>query len=77
MYSIAAMPTWVRAVMRMPMIAITSMTRMTAVLMRIFGHVLVAAVLKMASTDGARTTTPEIAPTRLPAIISQPVRKPR
>ena len=76
-YSTAAMPTWVRAVRRMPTTAITSMTTMTAVLIPMFGHVLVAAAPKTARTEGARTTTPEIAPTRVPVIISQPARKPR
>lgn len=60
----------------MPTTAITSTAKMTAVLMPMFGHVLVVAALKMASTDGASTTTPGIPPTRLPVIISQPVRKP-
>ena len=54
-----AMPTWVRAVILMPMIAISSITKMTAVAIRMFGQVLVAESLKMASTDGARITTPE------------------
>ena len=45
--------------------------------MKMFGQVLVALWPKMASTDGPSTTTPAIAPTRLAAIISQPVRNPR
>ena len=61
----------------MPAIAITTITRMTAVLMRMLGQVLVELEPKTARTDGARTTTPEIDPTSVPAIISQPVRKPR
>jgi len=76
-YSTSPMPTWIRAVMRIPMIAITAMTRTTAVLIAMFGHVLVELEPKTARTDGARTTTPEIDPTSVPAIISQPVRKPR
>jgi len=56
---------------------ITSITRMTAVLMRMFGHVLVELEPNTARTDGARTTTPEIDPTSVPAIINHPVRKPR
>ena len=58
-YSITPMPTWVRAVRRMPTTAITIRTTMTAVLMKIFGQVLTALTPKMARTDGARTTTPE------------------
>jgi hypothetical protein len=72
-----AILTWVRAVILMPTTAISSITRMTAVLIRILGQVLVELLLKTARTDGERITTPETAPTRLPAIISQPVRKPR
>jgi hypothetical protein len=40
------MPTWVRAVILMPTTAITSTAKMTAVLMPMFGHVLVVAELK-------------------------------
>ena len=71
------MPTWVRAVILMPTIAITIMIRMMAVLIRMSGHVLVDVEPNTASTDGARTTTPETAPTSVPVIISHPVRKPR
>src|ERR1700746_1411037 len=77
MYSITATATWVRAVRRMPTIAITSMAMMTIVLMMTFGHLAVALPPKTARTDGPRTTTPEIDATKVPAIISQPVRKPR
>ena len=76
-YSMTAMLTWVRAVILMPTTAMISMMSMTAVLMRILGQVLVELELNTASTDGARITTPETAPTRLPAIISQPVKNPR
>ena len=46
------MPTWVRAVMRMPTTAITSMTRPTAVPMAIHAQVLVVVEPKTARTDG-------------------------
>jgi|GEM_PF-5060671 hypothetical protein len=62
-YSISPMPTWIRAVIRMPTIAITTMIRRMAVLIRMFGHVLVDVEPNTASTDGARTTTPETTPT--------------
>ena len=39
-YSTTAMPTWARAVMRMPTTAITSMTRATPVAMPISAQVL-------------------------------------
>ena len=42
-----------------------------------FGHVLVEFAPKIARTEGARTTTPEIVPIRLPATISQPVTNPK
>jgi hypothetical protein len=61
----------------MPTTAITSKTTMTMLLIRMFGQVLRALSPKMARTDGARTTTPAMAPNRLPAIISHPVMKPR
>ncbi len=76
-YSITPMATWVRAVRRMPATAITSKTTMTAVLMNMFGQVLRTLAPTMASTDGARTTTPATAAMRLAAIISHPVMKPR
>ena len=47
-YSTAARATWVCAVGRMPMTAITVMIMMTAVAMRMFGQVLVA----LAPKDG-------------------------
>ena len=59
------------------MTAITSMTVMTAVAMKMFGQVLVVLAPKTASTDGARTTTAAMVPRKLAAIISQPVRNPR
>ena len=77
MYSIAAMPIWVRAVMRMPTIAIASMTTHEAVSMPILAQVLVEVEPNTASTDGPRTTTSATVPTMLPTTISQPVRKPR
>ena len=61
----------------MPTTAITSITTMTTVLMKMFGQVLAALPPKMARTDGPSTTTPAMAPTRLAAIISHPVRNPR
>jgi hypothetical protein len=76
-YSAAAMATWVRAVIRIPAPAITSMTTMTAVAMAMFGPALVAGEPNMASTEGARTTTPASEPIRLPVTISQPVMNPR
>src|SRR5216683_5853179 len=76
-YSATAIATCVRAVIRMPTIAITSITRMTAVAMPIFGPVPAELEPKTARTDGARTTTPASDPMRLPVIISHPVRKPR
>ena len=50
---------------------------MTMLLMAIFGQVLRALSPKMARTEGASTTTPAMAPKRLPAIISHPVMNPR
>ena len=61
----------------MPTTATSNTTAITAVLMAMFGVVLTELEPNTASTDGASTTTPEIAPVRLPAIISQPVIKPR
>src|SRR5450631_919704 len=63
MYSNTAMATWVRAVIRMPITAITSMTMMRTVLMPMLGHALASVELKTASTAGERTTTTEIDPT--------------
>ena len=63
--------------MRMPTTATMSMTMVTAVLMKMFGQVLVALAPKMARTAGERTTTTEIVPIRQPASISQPTMKPR
>jgi len=63
MYSNTAMATWVRAVIRIPITAIISMTMIRAVLMPIFGHALETLALKTASTAGERTTTTEIVPT--------------
>ena len=59
------------------MTAIASMITMTPVAMKMFGQVALALAPKMASTDGPRTTAPAMLPTRLAAIISQPVRNPR
>ena len=50
---------------------------MTMLLMAIFGQVLRALSPKIARTEGASTTTPAMAPKRLPAIISHPVMNPR
>ena len=75
-YSIRPRPTWVRAVMRMPMIAITSMPRITTVSMARFGTIAVVVEPKTASTDGPRTTVVLTVPMMPPMIISQPVRKP-
>src|SRR5580704_18804525 len=63
MYSNTAMATWVRAVIRMPITAIISMTMMRAVLMPMLGQALVLVTLKTASTAGESTTTTEIDPT--------------
>ena len=61
----------------MPTIAITSMTASTPVAINMFGHLLFALLPKTASTDGARTTVAAMVPSRLAAIMIQPVRKPR
>ena len=76
-YSITAMPTWVRAVMRMPTTAIVAMTKMTAIQSRMFGQGLLALAPKTAKTAGDSTTTTEIVPVRQPASIIQPTMKPR
>src|ERR1700753_3507624 len=62
-YSNTAMATWVRAVIRIPATAITSMTRTSTVLMVILGHALVLVEPTTASTAGESTTTTEIEPT--------------
>ena len=61
----------------MPATAITSMTKMTAVLMAMSGQVLAAFCPATASTDGPRTAVLAVVPMRFPAIISQPVKNPR
>ena len=76
-YSTTAMTTCVRAVIRMPMTAITSITSTTPVAMATLAYVLDADAPKTASTEGPRTSTPLSVPTANPAIISQPVMKPR
>ena len=76
-YSITAMPTWVRAVRRMPTTAIVAMITMTTVQSRMFGQALVALAPKTAKTAGDSTTTTEIVPVRQPASIIQPTMKPR
>jgi len=57
-YSMKAMPTWVRAVTLMPMTAITSMMTPTPVPMAISAHVLAESAPNTASTVGPRTSTP-------------------
>jgi hypothetical protein len=57
-YSMNAMPTWVRAVILMPTIAITSMMTPTAVPMAIFAHALTELAPKTARTEGPSTSTP-------------------
>jgi hypothetical protein len=57
----AAMPTWVRAVIRMPTIVMTSITRDRPVAMAMSDQA-PPVLLKIASTDGPRTSTPATAP---------------
>src|ERR1700751_4746906 len=76
-YSTTAMPTWVRAVIRMPTPAITSMIRHPAVSMPTLAQALVDDEPNTASTDGPSTSTPLSVPTTYPAIISHPVNQPR
>ena len=61
-YSTAAMPTCVRAVMRIPTIAITSMRSEMPVAMATSVKVLPELEVKTARTDGPRTSTPATAP---------------
>ncbi len=75
-YSTNPMATWVRAVMRMPMTAITSMTRTTTVSMAKFGGMAEEEEPNTASTDGPRTTVVLTVPMMPPMIISQPTMKP-
>ena len=72
-YSIMPMATWVRAVIRMPMIEMIIMTRTSPVAMRMFPHSLFAFLLNTASTDGPTAVTGVSVPNRVPASISQPV----
>jgi hypothetical protein len=76
-YSTTAMPTWVRAVIRMPTTAITSTTSPRPVAIPTFPQVLVALSPKMASTLGPSTSTPLTVAMTYAAIISHPVKKPR
>ncbi len=76
-YSTRPIATWVRAVRRMPATEMMSKITITPVLMAMFGQVLTALTPAMASSDGARITTPATAAIRLAAIISHPVRNPR
>lgn len=76
-YSTRAMPTWVRAVIRIPITARTVITRPTAVAIAMLPQVLVALLPKTASTDGPSTSTPLTVAITYPAIISQPIRNPR
>ena len=76
-YSMMAMPTWVRAVILMPTIAITSMMTATEVPMARFAGTLAESEPNTARTDGPRTATPLTVAITYAAIISQPVRKPR
>jgi hypothetical protein len=61
-YSTAAMPTCVRAVIRIPTIAITSMRSDIPVAMATSVQVLPELEVKTARTDGPRTSTPATAP---------------
>ncbi len=61
-YSISAMPSWVRAVILMPMIAMASMIRLRAVSMPMFAQVFDELLPKAASAVGASTSTPLIVP---------------
>jgi len=76
-YSTTAMLTWVRAVMRIPATAITSMTTDTPVAIQMSAHGPAEPAPNTARTDGPITSTPDTAPVTYPAIISQPVRNPR
>ncbi len=57
------MPTWVRAVIRMPMTAITSMTRQTAVPIAIPAQALAAVEPKTARIDGPSSRISATVPT--------------
>ncbi len=77
-YSTIAMLTWVRAVIRMPTIAITSMPRITTVLMTMFGAVLEEeAEPKTARIDGPSSTVVPTVARMVPMIMIQPTMKPR
>src|SRR5579872_2566971 len=76
-YSIAAIPTWLRAVILMPTTAIVIMSRLIPVAMPTLAQVFVGEAPNTASTDGPSTSTPLRVPRTYPAIISQPVTNPR
>ncbi len=61
-YSTRARPTWVRAVILIPMIAMTPMTTTTAVPMPTYAHELAELLPNTASTDGPSTSTPATVP---------------
>jgi len=61
-YSTAAIPIWVRAVIRMPTTAIASMIRHSAVSMPILAQASAELDPNTASTDGPRTTTSATVP---------------
>ena len=61
-YSISAIPTWVRAVILIPITAMTRTISPSAVSMPILPQVLFELLPKAAKTVGARISTPLIVP---------------
>src|SRR5690349_17568002 len=76
-YSTTPMATWVRAVIRIPMTEMMTITTTRPVAMAMLGHLLLAGELKTARTDGPSAVTGVSVPNSVPASISQPVMKPR
>src|SRR5262249_18992509 len=76
-YSIKAMPTWVRAVMRIPTTEITSMMTPTALPMATHAQGLVLAEPKTARIDGPSKRISATVPMMYATTMNHPVRKPR